>query len=159
MATDVTLVYEGPQQRLVELDRDVFGGDEIEVPRELADRLICAHGFREKGKRPDAAPKLATRKTLEARAADMGLAVYEGEEDERLANRIREHGGDPTSGPTKAAKGAGAGEKALTPKQQAVAEAEELGLSTAGTEVEIRDRIAEHLAGGQGGSDGTGGGS
>jgi len=34
----------------------------------------------------------------------------------------------------------------LTPKQQAVAEAESLGLSTDGTEAEIRERIAAHKA-------------
>lgn len=33
-----------------------------------------------------------------------------------------------------------------TPKQQAVAEAEALGISTEGTEAEIRERIAEHQA-------------
>lgn len=101
MAKDVTLVYEGPQQRVVELDRDVLSGDEVEVPRGLADRLLCSHGFREKGKpAPGPDPRqLATRKTLEARAADLGLQVYDSEEDERLGTRIAEHGGDPTAGP------------------------------------------------------------
>jgi hypothetical protein len=146
MANDVTLVYEGPQQRVVELDRDVAGGDELKVTPELADRLLCCHGFREKGKpAPSDSPgKLATRKTLESRAAELGLQVYESEEDERLAARIRDHGGDSTASPTKTK--AKSGEKKLTSKQLAVAEADELGVSSEGTEAEIRDRIAETLA-------------
>jgi len=99
MPKDVTIVYEGPQQRVVELDRDVFGGDELEVSEALAGRLCAAQGFRIKGApRTPTAPKLASRKTLEARAADLGLAIYDNEPDAKLASRIRDHGGDSSAG-------------------------------------------------------------
>ncbi len=160
MADDVTLVYEGPQVRIVELDRDVgaeAGSEELTVPTEIAGRLLNSDGFREKGKRAQPGPKLASRKTLEARAADLGLQVYESEEDERLATRIRDHGGDPYTGRGEgSAKKSSSGGKKPTPKQQAVDEAKELGLATDGTELEIRERIAEHLGGDQGGSNGGG---
>lgn len=41
----VTLEYHGPPQTVVELDREVRDGDELEVPASLASRLLCGSGF------------------------------------------------------------------------------------------------------------------
>jgi hypothetical protein len=94
MAKDVTLTYNGPQVRVVELDRDLVDGDEIEVSPELAPKLLAAAGFREKGKRPPTeSTDVASRSTLEARATELGLQLYPTETDEALGHRILQHGG------------------------------------------------------------------
>jgi hypothetical protein len=148
MATD-TLVWHGGSHYVVELDREVVAGDEVEVDRELADRLLAVDGFTYKdGSNPlaeAARPELASRKELEKQADVLGLAIYPTEDDEALASRVSAAGGDPTAD----------GSSDVT-KAQAVAEAEELGLSTGGSEKQIRARIAkeqERQAQGQAGSD------
>ncbi len=99
MAKDVTLVYNGPQVRVVELDREVVDGDEVTVTPELAPKLLAASGFREKGKRQSAAEtSLASRSVLEERATALGLQLYPTETDEGLAGRVREHGGSSAPG-------------------------------------------------------------
>jgi len=41
-----TLVYHGPQVRVVALDREVSDGDSVVVEdKAVADALLCAHGF------------------------------------------------------------------------------------------------------------------
>lgn len=99
MAKDVTLVYNGPQVRVVELDRDLVGGEEVTVDADLAPKLLAADGFREKGKRSTGTErKLASRSTLEERATAMGLQLYPTETDEALASRIVSHGGNAEPG-------------------------------------------------------------
>lgn len=63
----------------------------------------------------------------------------------RKATQERQKGEHPL-GTATTGNGDGS-QKTQTPKQQAVAEAEALGLSTEGTEAEIRERIAKHQAG------------
>lgn len=99
MASQVTLVWHGGQHTVVELDREVYDGDEVKVDSELADRLLAASGFTLKdGSNPliGEAPELASRKQLEAKAEEFGLAIYPTEDDAGLANRISAAGGDPT---------------------------------------------------------------
>jgi hypothetical protein len=50
-----TLRYEGPQALVVDLEREVSHGDEIEVDEALASRLLASQGFHE----AQAAPKAA----------------------------------------------------------------------------------------------------
>jgi len=52
-----TLIYEGPQALIVELEREVSYGDEVEVDEALAPRLLAAQGFREAAPTPKAPPK------------------------------------------------------------------------------------------------------
>lgn len=158
MATGDTLVWHGGQHTVVELDREVNCGDEIVVEDAgLRDRLLRAGEFTLKdGTNPfvQTEPDLAPRSALEDLADHHGLAIYPTESDAGLADRIKSAGGDPTEAGARAASG-----KKPTPKQEAVARANELSIDASGTEAEIRERITaeeERLAQDQGGS--TGGG-
>lgn len=152
----VTLVWHGGPHTVVALDREIDKGEEVTVDKALADSLLAASGFTLKdGSNPLAqeAPQLAGREALEAKANELGLAIYPTEDDAGLADRISSAGGDPSAAGAKAPSASG---RKPSSKDEAKAEAEALGVGVSGTEKEIRARIAkerERLAQDQGGSD------
>lgn len=161
MSGTTTLLWNGGQHTIVALDREVFTGEEVDVPDELVDQMLAVHGFTlPDGSNPlaEEAPEIADRAALEENATLNGLAIYPTEADEDLAGRIKAAGGDPSL--TDPAKAMSEPAKEPTPKERAEARAAELGLEVTGTKADLEKAIAteeERLAQDQGGSgDGAG---
>lgn len=76
MASSVNLRYNGPQSRVVALDRDVEDGDIIAVDKEMASDLLAAHGFTETKSKPRSAAEDRAAKA-EAEAAKAAEASAE----------------------------------------------------------------------------------